>query len=129
VRATKGAHDELVAKVHRAQADALEIEAAAKRRLADEYDAAQERGEAKTQADNQHVPNGNKLSPQDLGLSRKDIHEARQLRNAEAAKPGVVKAALDEAIASGEEPTRAQVRREIARTERAMPTATDCTPC
>ncbi len=30
---------------HRAQADALEIEAMAKRRLADEYDAAQERGE------------------------------------------------------------------------------------
>ncbi len=31
--------------LHRAQADALEIEAGAKRRLADEYDAAQERGE------------------------------------------------------------------------------------
>ena len=41
----KAAHDELVAAAHRAQADALEIEAAAKRRLADEYDAAQERGE------------------------------------------------------------------------------------
>jgi len=37
--------DELIAKVHRAQADALEIEATAKRRLADEYDVAQERGE------------------------------------------------------------------------------------
>jgi hypothetical protein len=41
----KGAFDELMAKVHRSQADALEIEALAKRRLADEYDAAQARGE------------------------------------------------------------------------------------
>ncbi|TAM96707.1 MAG: hypothetical protein EPN45_20350, partial [Rhizobiaceae bacterium] len=36
----KGAHDELIAKIHRTQADALELEALAKRRLADEYDAA-----------------------------------------------------------------------------------------
>ncbi len=35
----------MIAAAHRAQADALEIEAAAKRRLADEYDAAQETGE------------------------------------------------------------------------------------
>jgi hypothetical protein len=37
----------------RAQADAIEIEAGAKRRLADEYDAAHERGEIRTQRDNQ----------------------------------------------------------------------------
>lgn len=41
----KGAHDEIIANIHRRQADFLEIEAMAKRRLADEYDAAQERGE------------------------------------------------------------------------------------
>jgi len=41
----KSAHDDLVAAAHRAQAHALEIEARAKRRLADEYDAAQARGE------------------------------------------------------------------------------------
>lgn len=35
---------------HRTQADALEIEARAKRRLADEYDAAQEHGEEPTRA-------------------------------------------------------------------------------
>jgi hypothetical protein len=37
----KRAHDEVIAAAYRAQADALEIEAQAKRRLADEYDAAQ----------------------------------------------------------------------------------------
>ena len=44
----KRAHDELISAAYRAQADALEIEAQAKRRLADEYDAAQERGEVAT---------------------------------------------------------------------------------
>lgn len=111
----KGAHDELIAKVHRAQADALEIEAAAKRRLADEYDAAQERGEVAKAGDNQHnkqvVTNGN-----DLGISRKNIHEARQIRDAERETPGVVKTALAEAVAAGEEPTRAKVRRAVAQT-------------
>jgi hypothetical protein len=38
-------------KLFHAQADALEIGAGAKRRLADEYDAAQERGEVATQRD------------------------------------------------------------------------------
>jgi hypothetical protein len=41
----KGAHDDLVSASHRLQGDALKIEARAKYRLAEEYDAAQERGE------------------------------------------------------------------------------------
>ena len=47
----KKAHDELIQAAHQAQADALLIESAAKRRLADEYDAAQERGEVAGQTD------------------------------------------------------------------------------
>ncbi|MGY4286143.1 hypothetical protein ACVWXO_005363 [Bradyrhizobium sp. LM2.7] len=47
----KKAHDELIAAAYRAQADALDIEAQAKRRLADEYDAAQARGEVAKQGD------------------------------------------------------------------------------
>lgn len=41
----KDAHDEVIGAVYRAQADAALIEARAKMRLADEYDAAQDRGE------------------------------------------------------------------------------------
>jgi hypothetical protein len=41
----KGAFDEVMGAVYHSQADALEIEAAAKRRFANEYDAAQERGD------------------------------------------------------------------------------------
>jgi len=109
----KGAHDELIAAAHRAQADALEIEAMAKRRLADEYDAAQERGEVRTRADNQHVPDQNKLSPQDIGLTRKDIHEARQFRDAERNEPGIARRALDARLAQGLEPTKAALREAV----------------
>lgn len=114
----KGAHDQLIATAHRAQADALEIEAAAKRRLADEYDAAQERGEVATQNDGRRpvgVPDGNaKPTVADIGLSRKDIHEARALRDAEAADPGIVRRTLDARLAAGEEPSKAAVRRAVA---------------
>jgi hypothetical protein len=106
---------------HRAQADALEIEAAAKRRLADEYDAAQERGEVATRQNNPgsvgHVP-GQNMPPAtaaDIGLSRKDIHEARQIRDAEAAEPGLVRRTLDARLAAGAEPSKAAVRRGYCR--------------
>ena len=109
----KGAHDELIAKVHRAQADALEIEAMAKRRLADEYDAAQGRGEIKTRADNQLVPDENKLSAEDLGLSRKDIHQSRQISDAEVAEPGIISRTIMERLHAGHEPTKAAVRQAV----------------
>lgn len=48
----KKAHDELICAAYRAQGDALNIEAQAKRRLADEYDAAQARGEVARLGDN-----------------------------------------------------------------------------
>lgn len=72
--------------------DAVEIEALAKRRLAHECDAAQERGEAATQS--RHlgsVPGGNTAPADvtDLGLTRTQVHEARQIRNAEAVAPDV----------------------------------------
>jgi hypothetical protein len=51
---------------------------AAKRRLADEYDAAQIRGEVASVGKPVNVPDGNNIpTADDLGLTRKDIHEAR----------------------------------------------------
>ncbi|GAA5058285.1 hypothetical protein GCM10023208_24620 [Erythrobacter westpacificensis] len=55
-------------------------------RLADEYDAAQERGEIGRQGKPVTVPDENGIVPAtaaDAGLTRKQIHEARQLRDAE----------------------------------------------
>jgi hypothetical protein len=103
----------LFSAAYRAQADALEIEAQAKRRLADEYDAAQARGEVATQSRHDgSVPAGNTApaTVSDLGLTRKAIHEARQLRDAEAADPGVIRRALDARLAQGQEPTKAIAR-------------------
>jgi len=115
----KGAHDDLVAAAHRAQAHALEIEARAKRRLADEYDAAQERGEVAgngQRGPEKAVADANNVSPAtaaNLGLRRDQIHEARIIRDAEAADPGVVRRALDDRLERGEEPTRAALRKMV----------------
>lgn len=65
--------------------------------LADEYDAAQERGEVATATDGKlgrSQPERLKPTASDLGLSRKDIHEARIIRDAEKEDPGIVKRVL-----------------------------------
>ncbi|MCK1481850.1 hypothetical protein IVB25_03735 [Bradyrhizobium sp. 193] len=82
----KKAHDELICAAYRVQGDALNIEARAKRRLADEYDAAQARGEVARLGDN--LPrvttrNASKPTAADVGISRQEFHEARQIRDAE----------------------------------------------
>lgn len=110
----KGAHDEIIAKAHRAQADILELEAQAKRRLADEYDAAQERGEVRGDRE-RTASSPEAVSASDIGLTHKQVHEAREIRNAEVAQPGIVKATVDAAIAAGEEPTRAKVKQAVRR--------------
>lgn len=118
----KGAHDELIAKAHRAQADALEIEAMAKRRLADEYDAAQERGEVRTQGGDQNSK-AEVCSAADIGLSHKEVHEARQIRDAEETQPGIVRQVLNDALDAGEGPTKAAVRRAVSQRPRRPDTA------
>lgn len=114
----KGAHDTLIAAAHRAQADALEIEAGAKRRLADEYDAAQERGEIATKGQHeryrQSIPDGKIIATAaDLGLSHKQVHEARIIRDAEVEDPGIVRRIIDDALDAAEEPTRAKIKRAV----------------
>lgn len=105
----KGAHDELIAAAHRAQAHDLEIEAQAKHRLADEYDAAQERGEVRGSRE-RTASSPEAVGAADLGLSHKDIHEARIIRDAEKADPGIVRRVLDEKLEAREEPTKAALR-------------------
>lgn len=118
LQSAKSAHDDLIAAAHRAQADALEIEAAAKRRLADEYDAAQARGDIARLGTNQSqlgVSDGNTrpATASDLGLSRKSIHDARLIRDVEVANPGIVRRTLDEKLERGEEPNRAALRKMV----------------
>lgn len=51
----------------------------------------------------------------DIGLTGKDIHEARQIRDAEEAQPGIIRETLDAALEAGEGPTKADVRRATAK--------------
>lgn len=112
----KKAHDEVISAVYRAQADALLIEARAKVRLADEDDAAQERGEVQRHGGQgkRDVPGGN-IPPTvtDLGLTRKQVHEARQIRDAEKLDPGSVERVLSGRAEAGDEPARAALRKAV----------------
>lgn len=89
------------------QADALFIQGEAKVRLADEYDAAQERGEIPGHGQHgKEFPNQERVS----FLSPKEIHEARKLRETPAP---VRHAALNNIVARGDDPTHANLRREL----------------
>jgi N6-adenosine-specific RNA methylase IME4 len=117
----KEAHDEVVAAALRAQADALKIEAEAKSRLADEYDAAQQRGEVAKAGKPINVPDGNnKATAAEIGIDRKQIHDAREIRDAIRANPEIVKEALGDIIDRGDEPTRAALKKAIAPTVKAI---------
>jgi regulator of replication initiation timing len=115
VRAKK-AHDDVIAAVYRAQGHALAIEARAKIKLADEYDGAQERGEVQPHGGQmpRDVAEHNIPSAADLGLRRDEIHEARQLRDAELAEPGIVERVISARAEAREEPTKAALREAVS---------------
>lgn len=48
-------------------------------------------------------------------MTNKEIHEARIIRDAEVAHPGIVRQTLNEALVKGEEPTKANVKRAALR--------------
>lgn len=65
-------------------------------RLAEEYDAAQERGEVR-KANNEKtnsIAEAVSVSVSEIGITHKQVHEARQLRDAEKAEPGIAQRAV-----------------------------------
>ena len=76
---TMKAHDALIADLDRARVLALQIEAGANMRLADEYDAAQDRSEVGQQGSHRDIgPDGNEVAPdpeRDAVLSFIDLCE------------------------------------------------------
>lgn len=112
-----GAAERLVGKARRLQADALMIEAQAKVRLADEYDAAQAAGEVRRPGQRgKAVADDDRISPAtvaEIGLSKQEIHDARKLRDAERKAPGIVERAIEARLAAGLEPSRASLRANI----------------
>lgn len=113
----KGAYDEVIGAVYRSQADALEIEAMAKRRFADEYDAAKARGEVAPQGGQKQTYEGKEVQPlptvKDMGLTYVELDQYRKVREVEEEQPGFVRTALDQIVASGQEPSKATLGREI----------------
>lgn len=116
----KDAHDTVVKEALRAQANALKIEAEAKSRLADEYDKAQASGEV-ARGRPKSLPDGNtSATTAEIGMTSKQVMESRDIRDAIAANPTIVKDALDQIIKDGDEPTRAALRKAIAPTVDAL---------
>jgi len=113
---------ELIAEYRQAIGEALKLEFAAMVRIADECDAAQGRGELATQAHGganipHGVPNENTVlkTLTDIGLKRKLVHEARIVRDAEQAEPGIVVKTIDEKLKAGGAPIRTDVQRATKR--------------
>ena len=71
-------------------------------RLAEEYDAAQDRGEVRQNGE-RTFSGGEKVGAADIGLSGKDIHEARRFREAEQESPGTIQRAIDGMVERGED--------------------------
>lgn len=87
------------AAAYPAQADALDIEA-------------QARGEVQRRGGRRRKEIlGGKFKPTaaDIGLDRRAIQEARQIRDAEKRDPGIVRRTLDAAVKAGKGPTKADV--------------------
>ncbi|MBL3703204.1 hypothetical protein GI582_10930 [Sulfitobacter sp. BDSS02] len=57
------------------------------------------------------APSGNISS--DVGISRKDVHEARKIRDAERDNLGVIKDSVKAVLERGDELTKAAIRRRI----------------
>lgn len=157
----KGHLDSVVNAANRAQVDAMKIEAAALARLADEADAAVERGElrkhgqrtpanletgpasgaanrksgeaasgaahsqASGAANKEHGATefrhgeGLPLTYEEAGLSHREVHEARRIRDAERAEPGIVERALEARFEAGHVPGRKFLRDAIIRRKNA----------
>ena len=90
----------------------------AKAQLADEYDAAQERGEVHGHGGNrgnQHakLACGEVATVGQIGLTYQQVHEGRQLRDAEKADPGIIARTLNERVERGEEPSKKALRAAV----------------
>lgn len=107
----------LIDKSRRLQADALKVETYAIIKLADLTDEAQQRGElagkGRPKAKGENVQTDDIFLLSDIGVDRRELHEARKLRDAERKTPGIVEQAIEARISQGLNPTRNAVRHAI----------------
>ena len=109
----KEAHDDLIQKIYRSQAQCVIIQGEAQARLADEYDAAQERGEVAKRGWESGVDKHNITTAADLGLRRDQIHEARKVRDVLRKDPAAIEDKVNALVEQGLEPTKAAIREQL----------------
>jgi urease gamma subunit len=114
------ASEQLLRKAHVLQGEALLIEAEVQIAIADMIDAGQKAGliskggRPKGQNDNaQTVPGADLLHLDDFRIAKQRLAEARALRDAERAEPGLAERAIRARLDDGQEPTRASLRAAI----------------
>ncbi len=103
---------ELQEKARRLEADALYIWTQCDMHFAEQWEKAIDEGRV-LKGRPKSVPDENAFTAEEIGLSRKEIHEARKILAAERRQPGIVKRALEARLAAGLEPTRANLRAAV----------------
>ena len=112
------AHEALIETCRQMQIDALDIRVRAECRIADEYDAAQERGEVQKQGGDRKSKinlSNEKVDPtvNDIGLTYTQVHAARQLRDVEKLKPGKLREAWQAQLKARDRLTLAAALRAV----------------
>ena len=112
----KAAHDDLMQKIYRSQAQCVIIEGEAQARLADEYDLAQEKGEVqKAGGDRVSIlaDHENGLLAADIGLTHDQIYQARKVRDVLREDPTAIEDKVNALVEQGLEPTKAAIREQL----------------
>ncbi len=97
---------------HRIQAGAMTIKVKTSLILAEEWERAGAEGKT-LKGRPKSVPDENAFTAAEAGLTRKELHEAKKLLDAERKQPGIAERAIAARLAQGLEPTQASLRHAI----------------
>ncbi|MDH6265521.1 hypothetical protein M2360_000911 [Rhizobium sp. SG_E_25_P2] len=105
--------EELRAKARLLRANAVRIESLCTISIADYVDDAQAKGMMPKKGRPNNISVGNIFTLDDLGMSPKQLHEARALRDHVRTQPGFIDAVIQTQLDQGLEPSRAAVKHAI----------------
>lgn len=105
------ASSEIKAEARQQMGEALKTERRAERRMADEVDMAQERGELP--AKGQHKAHVQNVDMNDVGITKQEVSRARKARDFDSVCPNVYDAAVDKAVEDGKV-TKAEIERNVS---------------
>lgn len=102
---------DLVDKARRLQADALKIESMCYVKMADAVDEAQAKGQiSRGGRPTETVQDADRFTLQEVGIDKRRLSEARQLRNAVRKEPEFIDRVIQSRLAEGLEPSRASLK-------------------